>query len=574
MNKNTKKKLNRFSARRSAPGWVFAVLLVLCLIASVIVSFVAGSKSVIEIFGNRIPIYSFAGVFSALANICVIFMTMYCGRKGYIAALIVIILQLYTVIMGIFVKGNFTSLPGIFQNLLTTIAITVVYLNNKRLDKYQNKIRKQVITDMLTGLPNMFAFSELINSLVINREKFVIVMININNFKNFNDTMGFEAGNKVLNEVASRWKSIANADSHVTLDFIAHSGADEFALIIRDYKSEEDIMNTVTQYDAALNQKLTVDGCDFYITASFGYAEFPKDAETSDSLCAYASIAMREVKRESNSDHIMRYVPELLKNEHTLEIEKKIRDALDNDTIFFNLQPQYDMSHRLRGFEVLARMTDSSGNVINPSEFIPVAEHVGLVDRVDGTVFRKSAIFFGDLLKKSSADITLSVNVSVRHLMKNNFLDEVRETLRISGVPASQLEIEITESIMIDSLDKAFQCIKEIKNMGIKIAIDDFGVGYSSLSYLNKLPANLLKVDKSFIDKMNSGKASKQYVAAIISIGHIMGFEVISEGVEKAEQLETLRSIGCDFIQGFIWGRPLPKEEAERLVMEGYRAIG
>ena len=257
-----------------------------------------------------------------------------------------------------------------------------------------------------------------------------------------------------------------------------------------------------------------------------------------------------------------------MKNERTLEIEKKIRDALENDRIFFNLQPQFDMSHKLRGFEVLARMTDSDGNFISPAEFIPVAEQVGLIDRVDATVFRKSAIFFGGLLKKSGADITLSVNASVRHLMKNNFLDEVRETLKISGVPASNLEIEITESIMIDSLDKAFQCIKELKNMGIKIAIDDFGVGYSSLSYLNKLPANLLKVDKSFIDKMNSGKASKQYVAAIISIGHIMGFEVISEGVEQPEQLETLRNIGCDFIQGFIWGRPLPKEEAERLVLE------
>ena len=542
----------------------FAALLLLCIIASVIVSFVAGSKSVIELFGNQIPLYSFAGVFSAIANICVIFMTMYCGKKGYITALIMIILQLYTVIIGIFVKNNFSSLPGIFQNLLTTIAITVVYLNNKRISKYQSKIRKQVITDMLTGLPNMVAFSELINNLIINKEKFVIVMINLNNFKNFNDTMGFDAGNKVLNEVASRWREIAKSNN--TNDFLAHSGADEFALIIRDYKSEDDIMNSVARYDQALNTKLTVDDCDFYITASFGYSEFPKDGSTSDALCAYASTAMREVKNESNSDHIMRYAPELLKNERTLEIEKKIRDALENDRIFFNLQPQFDMSHKLRGFEVLARMKDSDGNMISPAEFIPVAEKVGLVDRVDAVVFRKSAMFFGGLLKKSGADITLSVNASVRHLMKNNFLDEVRETLKISGVPASNLEIEITESIMLDTLNKAFQSIKELKNMGIKIAIDDFGVGYSSLSYLNKLPANLLKIDKSFIDKMNSANKNSRYVAAIISIGHIMGFKVISEGVEHPEQLETLRSIGCDFIQGFLWGRPLPETQAAQLL--------
>ena len=175
-------------------------------------------------------------------------------------------------------------------------------------------------------------------------------------------------------------------------------------------------------------------------------------------------------------------------------------------------------------------------------------------------------MFFGELLRQTGADITLSVNASVRHLMKNDFLDELHADLEASGVPPSQLEVEITESIMIDSTDKALQCINEIKKMEVKIAIDDFGTGYSSLSYLNKFPANLLKVDKSFIDKMNSSDSSKQYVAAIISIGHIMGFDVIAEGIEEEAQLETLREIGCDFIQGYLWGRPLPKEEAEKLV--------
>lgn len=152
--------------------------------------------------------------------------------------------------------------------------------------------------------------------------------------------------------------------------------------------------------------------------------------------------------------------------------------------------------------------------------------------------------------------------------MKNDFLAEIRELLAASGIPADKLEIEITESIMIDSVDKALECVNALKDMGIKLAIDDFGTGYSSLSYLNSFPANLLKIDKSFIDKMNTSESSRQYVAAIISIGHIMGFDVISEGVEQDEQIETLRKIGCDYIQGFIWGRPLMPEDAERLVME------
>ena len=147
----------------------------------------------------------------------------------------------------------------------------------------------------------------------------------------------------------------------------------------------------------------------------------------------------------------------------------------------------------------------------------------------------------------------------------------MRDILGESGIPAENLEIEITESIMIDSAEKALRCIGEIHDMGIRIAIDDFGTGYSSLSYLNTFPADVLKVDKSFIDTLNLSELSEQYVAAIISMGHIMGFEVVSEGVEEQEQIETLRSIGCDYIQGFIWGKPMPPEDAERLVADSLK---
>ena len=152
--------------------------------------------------------------------------------------------------------------------------------------------------------------------------------------------------------------------------------------------------------------------------------------------------------------------------------------------------------------------------------------------------------------------------------MKNDFLDELKEIINTCSIPAGQLEIEITESIMIDSVDKALHCIDELKNMGIQIAIDDFGTGYSSLSYLNRFPANLLKIDKSFIDEMNMSDSSRQYVAAIISMGHIMGFDVISEGVEDPEQLKALKDVGCDFVQGFIWGRPLSSQEVEKLIAD------
>ena len=170
------------------------------------------------------------------------------------------------------------------------------------------------------------------------------------------------------------------------------------------------------------------------------------------------------------------------------------------------------------------------------------------------------------LRAKKDSDLIVSCNVSVRHLMKNNFIEEIKSTLIKYQVPAEHIEIEITESIMIDSLEKALQRIDEIKDLGMKVAIDDFGTGYSSLSYLNNFPSDLLKIDKSFIDLMNTSESSKQYVATIVNIGHILNLRVISEGVEDEAQIETLKEIGCDYIQGFIWGRPMPADDALEVV--------
>lgn len=547
---------------------LFAVLLILYIAASIVVKISSSPHKPFMLGGQEIPVNAFMGVFSSLANICLIFMVLFFGKIGYYTSIFIFLIQFPLIIRQIIAPDGLANLPGVFGNLLTITAVTIIYFKNKKVDEYQERLHEQAVTDRLTGLPNRFACSELISDLIRRGEKFALVHIDINNFKGINNTMGFETGNKVLIEIASRWKNIADGGDTGTSDFITRVNGDEFILIIRSYNSTDDILKTIEQYESVLGNRLTIENCDFYITASFGYSLYPSDAKNIDSLFSYADAAMHEVKRVKSSDHILRFTPDLLKIERTIEIESKIREALKNDEIFFNLQPQYDMSHKLRGFEALARMKDTDGSIMHPTEFINVAEKVGLIDKVDGAVFRKTALFFGELVKKTGADITLSINASVRHLMKNNFVKEVKNLLEVSGLQPHQLEIEITESIMIDSAEKAFQCINEIKDMGIKIAIDDFGTGYSSLSYLNNFPANLLKIDKSFIDKMNSSDSSKQYVAAIISIGHIMGFDVISEGVEEQEQLETLKNIGCDYIQGFFWGHPLSQEDAEKLVYE------
>ena len=554
------------------PKLGFFVLIFLYIGSYVLVVLTSHSEAAIMLGGQPIPYRSITGVFSAIGNLCIVLLVVLYKKPGFLVSMCFLLVSFPSALTGIIKNGNYISIAGIFTNMLTLIAIYMIYSTNTKAEKAQARLRDQAVTDSLTGLPNRFASSELMGALAAKGEKFAVAVLNLKNFKGVNNTMGHSAGNAVLKEVAFRLKKAADSRQTNTHDFVASQGGDEFLLIIRDFRNNDEILETLEQYENVLKDRITVDGCDFFFSASIGWAVYPEDADTVDALLACTSTAMAEVKRGDSGSHILRYTPEIANIEHTLEIERKIRTALENDTLFFELQPQFDMKHQLSGFEALARMKDEDGNCIVPGEFIPVAEELGLIDQIDYVVFRKAAGFFGKLIRETNTKSVLSVNVSVRHLMRNSFLDELREVLKSTGMPPEQLEVEITESIMIDSVDKALDCINEIKKLGIKIAIDDFGTGYSSLSYLNDFPADMLKVDKSFIDRMNTNDSSKQYVAAIISIGHVMNFTVISEGVEQPDQLDTLRNIGCDYIQGFIWGRPMAPDDAENLVKSAMKS--
>lgn len=557
--------VRKLSHKKDMPKPFFAVILFLCIASSVALRKVANDPTMIHIMGCRVPMQSFAGVFSSLSNICLIFLAVFYGKVGFLTSMGMMLIQFPMMIMGLVVGRNMTTIPGMFNNIFAIVAVILIYINHVRIHKYQRRILKQAATDRLTGLPNRFACVELMDELIGRQKKFVAVSVEINNYKNINDTMGYEVGDAVLLQTVGRWKSLA--ESFGGMDYIAHLGGSEFFLILNGFSSQEQVEAAIKSYKQVLEQKITIDDCDYFLSGCFGWTAFPSDVLDSGSVFSCADAAAREIKRQKGGlGGILRWTPDLFKEAKNFEMERKIRAALDNDLIFFELQPQHDMNRKLRGFEALARMKDSDGSVIPPCDFIPVAESAGLVDKIDARVFMKAAKFLGDLSQTTGASPVLCVNVSVRHLMKNNFIEELRSILKQSGLSATSVEIEITESIMIDSEKMALERIQQIKEMGIKVAIDDFGTGYSSLSYLNKFPADMLKIDKSFIDVMNSSEASKQYVSTIISIGHILNLGVISEGVETVDQLETLQKIGCDYIQGYIWGKPLPPEEAAKLV--------
>ena len=566
-NKNIDDTLKLLSLHKGVNKGFFFMLLALYAIATFgIYKAAHAAGDITYVMGYDIPTTAFTGVFSSLGNICIICLTVFFRKTGYVMSMLLMIMQFPGLLINVFVRHQHANLPGIFTNILAIIAITVIFLNNRRIEKYQRRMSEEAVTDTLTGLPNRFAGKELMDELTAANERFAFVSVDLNNFKSINDTMGHAVGDMVLTEVANRWKTLADTNQTGTADFVSRLSADEYSLIIRDFPTDQDLLRSIRAYKEELEKRITIDDCDFFMTACFGYAIHPDDCDNAGALFSAADAAMHEIKRANTSNCILRYTQNLNKTEQKMEIERKIRTALEKDTVLFHLQPQYDINHKLRGFEALARLKDADGSFISPADFIPVAEEVGLIDILDLSVFKKAAAFFGEIIKQSDDSLTLSINVSVRHLLKNNFIEEIKEILDENGIPAGNLEIEITESIMIDPAGKALECVRDAKNMGMKVAIDDFGTGYSSLSYLNTFPADLLKIDKSFIDGMNTSEASKQYVATIISIGHILNLEVISEGVESDDQLDTLKDIGCDFIQGFIWGRPLPPEEAKKLV--------
>ena len=554
------------TAKRYVPRSGYVLLLLLFVLTQVVLISIAGREGQIMIGKTVFYLRDAAGIFSSLGNMCIILIVLLYRKTGFITGMIIVFGQFPMMLINIVVRHNYGALPGVFGNIFTLVMVILLYITQRRIDRYQKKVLEQALIDPLTGLPNRYAGREYFDRLIKKGEKFIYVASDINNFKSINDSMGYEVGNRILNEIANRFRELADSGKTGTFNLVAHVGGDEFGFSIQDYSSEEDVLKTIRLFREELERKITIDDFDYYVNSSFGYAEYPTDAKDVETLVSFSSMALHEAKRRGFVKDPLRFQNELLESEQNIETERKIREALDTDEVVCYLQPQFDTSHNLRGFEALARIKNKDGSYISPAEFIPVAEKTGLVDRIDMCVFRKAAEFMESAGKEGQTDFTVSVNISVKHLQKNSFMEELRGILDTYDVAPERLEIEITESVMIDSVERALERINEVKKLGIMVAIDDFGTGYSSLSYLHSLPANLLKIDKSFIDEMNTEESNKQYVQSIISIGHVMGLEVISEGVENEYQLDTLKEIGCDYIQGFLWGRPMPAEDAKKLI--------
>ena len=557
--------LDEFGSAAKAPKWVFFALVALYIIGSVFVRLTTSSEGMIFIAGHPVPHRTLTGAFSAVCNLCTFMLVVFYGKQGFLFSTIVLGIQFPFLLVNIFVDQNYTAIPGFFTNALVITAVCIMYTYVRRSVRYQKKIRTQAVTDRVTGLYNRFAINELMKNMVRRKEHFAIAAIKFGNLGNISKVLGQRANDQALKEIADSLRRFGEENRTGDNCFAASRNSNDFSVILRNYSSEERLHGILEEISDVLSRKMVVEGCDFVLSPTIGYASFPEDSDDAGALFDYAYSAMNHEGSDDGSN-VIRFNASMLNEDESIEMERKIRDAIDNGRIYYNLQPQFDMDHRLRGFEALARMKDENGNIIGPEDFIPVAEKAGLVDRIDMKVLSASAKFIGEHVRKTGSRIILNTNFSVHHLMRTGFVNDIRQVLAESGLPAEQLEIEMTESVMIDSVEKAIDCLGQIHALGVRVAIDDFGTGYSSLNYLQSFPADVIKIDRSFVVRMHDSEASRQFITALIAISHVMNYEIIAEGVEEEDQLAFLKEKGCDFIQGFIWGKPMDPEEAAALM--------
>jgi predicted signal transduction protein with EAL and GGDEF domain len=336
---------------------------------------------------------------------------------------------------------------------------------------------------------------------------------------------------------------------------------DEFVILLEGYENGTEVERLAVKILKGCAPKFNVNGSTVFITTSIGIALYPEHGENLDELLRNADIAVYKAK-ETGRNRIVFYNKPM--NEALAErvlLEKHLRTALDNNEFMLQYQPQLDLvTNKISGLEALLRWKNEELGDVSPLKFISVAEDTHLIIPIGDWVLRNACAFLKKLHQKGNTTITMSVNISMLQLLQDDFVDKVVDTLDWAELDAKYLELEITESILMESHDSIVDKLKQLKSKGIKIALDDFGKGYSSLNYLKQLPISTLKIDKSFIDTISSNDKNKSLTDMIVKIGRNMGLNVVAEGVETQEQLDYLMKHKCSKIQGYFFSKPLTED--------------
>jgi diguanylate cyclase len=446
---------------------------------------------------------------------------------------------------------------------------------HKRLETANAQLRHAATHDSLTGLPNRVSLArqldDLIETSAANGSRhFAVMMIDLDRFKEINDSLGHLAGDELLCRVAACIKASIRAGTT-----LARLGGDEFVLLVDNLRGANNASTIATRLLEAIAEPISLCGLPVHVSASIGIARYPEDGADSTTLLQRADAAMYHVKN-SGRGGFQFFTSEIrAPSRERLKLEDGLRRALARREFELHYQPKVDVrTGRIVGSEALIRWRHPELGLVPPLDFIPLAEETGLIVPIGEWAIREACNQAVAWQRTHVGRIRIAVNVSAKQFQSRDFSQVVANIIRETGLDPQLLELELTESAVMTDVEGSIRALERLTDLGVAVSLDDFGTGYSSLSHLRRLPLTKLKIDRSFIQELNTNAGSAQIVRAIVSLGHNLNLRVIAEGVESAEQLGFLREVGCDKYQGYFFSRPVPPEEFVRLVMANRASCG
>ncbi len=442
----------------------------------------------------------------------------------------------------------------------------------KDISKFKNQneeLTYMAYYDVLTGLYNRNYFVRLLSDFIRTAEEenaiVTVMFVDIDDFRKINDGMGIVVGDEVVQQFG-QFLSIFQGEDIL----VSHFNADIYCIAIYNPSGNKSVEYIYKKIQERVKKPFIMStGQDLLLSVSVGVAEYPEAARLTLDLINCAEIVMFKAKK-LGKDSIQYFDAPILSDFlQNVSIENKLKEAVFNQNFTINFQPQYYTANKkLRGMEALIRWRDNDGKMISPAVFIPIAEKNGTIVPIGMWVIEESIKSFCGWKKKTACEVILSLNISAIQYMRADFIDKLLGIIKKYDVNPKELELEITESVLIENFKEITEKMCILRDYGIRISLDDFGTGYSSLSYLKGLPIDTLKVDKSFIDTSITDENTRIITETIIVMAKKLGFETVAEGVETEEQFQYLDEIGCDCIQGYLLGKPMPKEEIEQLLLK------
>jgi diguanylate cyclase (GGDEF)-like protein len=434
---------------------------------------------------------------------------------------------------------------------------------------YEARLKYLANYDALSGLPNRALLGDRASQSIGHARRSgrscALVVLNVDRFKLLNESYGHGAGDALVKLVGERLLHAMREG-----DTVARLGADEFAVLATDLARPDDVVLVARKIREGFAAPFHIEGREVHVTLSIGASTFPRDGEESDLLLRNANAAMHRVKQQGGNGFQFYAAAMTSEAVDRIELENALRAAIAQQQLELHYQPQVDLRDgRIVGMEALMRWKHPVRGYVPPAHFIPIAEESDLIQSLGLWALTEAARSLAQW-HKAGWRVRVAVNVSARQFRSSGFVDAVAGALNAHQLDPALLELELTESVLIDDRERAAGTLGELKRLGVHIAVDDFGTGYSSLSYLSGLPVDCLKIDRAFVMNLGKGGRDAAIAQAIVSLAHVLGLSVVAEGVETAEQLAFLRSHGCDIAQGYLFAKPAPPASAAALLAGGF----